>query len=85
MFWKLVKVEELLLGRDGFVRVVIVKVVNSDKRFCLMRRSVKYLYLIEVNVKDDELGGEIVDKFLLECIILNFRLCCSVVVVVDIL
>ena len=58
MFWKLAKVEELLPGRDGLVRAAIVKVVNSDKRPRLMR-SVKHLYPIEVNAKDDEASGEI--------------------------
>ena len=43
MFWKLAKVEELLMGRDGLVRAAIVKVGNSDQKPCLMRRSVKHL------------------------------------------
>ena len=58
MFWKLAKVEELLPGRDGHIRAAIVKVVNSDKRPRLMR-SMKHLYPIEVNAKDDETSGEI--------------------------
>ena len=37
MFWKLSKVEELLLWRDGLVRATIVKVVNSDQKPRLMR------------------------------------------------
>ena len=54
MFWKLAKVEELLPGRDGTVRSAIVKVANTDKNPCFMRRSVKHLFPIEVNAKLDE-------------------------------
>ena len=85
MFWKLAKVEELLPGRDGFVRAAIVKVANSDKRPCLMRRSVKHLYPIEVNAKDDEPSGEIVYKPSLECTTPKSRPRRSAAVVADIL
>ena len=73
MFWKLSTVEELLPGRDGFVKAAMVKVANSDKRPRLMRRSVKHLYPIEANAKNNEPSGEIVDKPSLECTTPNSR------------
>lgn len=48
----MVVVEVLLLGNNGFVRVVWVEVVNVDWNLWIFIKSVKYLFLIEVNVKD---------------------------------
>ena len=85
MFWNLAKVEELLPGRDGLVGAAIVKVTNSDKRPHLMRRSVKHLYPIEVNAKDDEPIGKIVDTPSLGSTTPNSRPRRNAAVVADIL
>lgn len=39
-YWKFAKVEEFIFGNDGKIRVVVVKVVSSDKRFVYFRRVV---------------------------------------------
>jgi len=86
MFWKLARVEELLPGREGLVRAAIVKVGNSDKRPRLIRRSMKHLFLIEVNAKDNENpSGEIVSTPSVECTTPNARPRHNAAIVADIL
>ena len=53
MFWKLVKVEELVPGKDGNIRAAIIKVSNADRNPRLLKRSVKHLFPLEVNANDD--------------------------------
>jgi len=48
MFWKLAIIEELLTGKDGQVRVAIVKVVNHEGKQSRLRRSLKHLIPLEV-------------------------------------
>lgn len=48
----MVVVEVLLLGNNGFVRVVWVEVANVDRNLRIFIKSVKYLFSIEVNAKD---------------------------------
>lgn len=86
MFWKLARVEELLTGRDGHARAAVVKVSNSDQRPRLMRRSVKHLFPIEVNAKDDEdASGEIENTPLVECTTPNSRPRRNAAIMADIL
>ena len=47
-FWKLAKVEELMPGIDGRVRVAVVKTTSRDKRPVYLRRVVQHLIPIEV-------------------------------------
>lgn len=53
MFWKLAKVEELLPAKDGSIRAAIVKVLNADHNPCLLKRSAKHLFPLEVNINND--------------------------------
>ena len=50
-FWRMGIVKELLPGKDGLIRaVIIVKVINSEKPK-LLRRSVQHLIPLEVKSK----------------------------------
>lgn len=46
--WKLAKVEKLMPGIDGRVRVAVVKTTSRDKRPVYLRRVVQHLIPIEV-------------------------------------
>ena len=46
-FWKLAKVQELITGRDGWVRGAIVK-VHSGKNSAILRRPLQRLYPLEI-------------------------------------
>jgi len=49
VFWKLATIEELLRGKDGIARAAVVKVVNENGSFTLLRRSIQHLIPLEVN------------------------------------
>ena len=48
-FWKLAKVEELLPGRDGQIRLAKVKVANKDRKPQVLRRVIQDLIPLEVS------------------------------------
>ena len=50
ILWKLAKVEELLLSKNGKVRATIVPVADSKHASRLLRRNNQLLFPIEVNV-----------------------------------
>ncbi|XP_022778270.1 uncharacterized protein LOC111319803 [Stylophora pistillata] len=52
MFWKLAKVDELLPGKDGNIRAAIIDVSSADHIPCLLKRSVKHLFPLELNSND---------------------------------
>ena len=47
-FWKLGKVEQLILGKDGKVRAAIVKVSSSNGNNQLLKRVIQHLIPLEV-------------------------------------
>ena len=53
IFWKLVKVVELLHGNDGVARVALVNVANGNGPPKVSKRNVRHLILIEVNDTDE--------------------------------
>ena len=52
-FWRLARVEEILAGNDGVVRVAKIRVLSNDNRVTILRRSVKHLIPLEVPSDDD--------------------------------
>ena len=46
--WKLGKIQEFLLGRDGHTRAAVVKTTANDGRSVLLRRPVQLLYSMEL-------------------------------------
>ena len=52
-FWRLARVEEILAGKDGVVRVAKIRVLSNDNRVTILRRSVKHLIPLEVPSDDD--------------------------------
>ena len=46
--WKLGRIQELLLGRDGHTRAAVVKTTANDGRSVLLRRPVQLLYPMEL-------------------------------------
>ncbi len=53
-FWTLARVEELLPGGDGEIRVGRVKVLSNDNKSIILRRSITHLIPLEIraNKKD---------------------------------
>lgn len=47
-FWRLGRVEEIIVGRDGEGRVAIVKVLSKEGHVSMLRRSVQNLYPLEI-------------------------------------
>ena len=51
-FWKLAKVEETIIGRDGKIRGAILKVSSSNGKPVTLQRPLALLYPLEVNCQD---------------------------------
>jgi len=54
LFWKLTKVVELLISKDGNTRAAVVQVSTSKGTTQLLRRSLKHLFPIEVSSQPRE-------------------------------
>jgi hypothetical protein len=50
--WKLGKIREVLMGRDGQIRGAVVKVARRNQQHVLLRRPIQLLYPLEV--RDDQ-------------------------------
>ena len=48
MFWKLDRVKEVLVAKDGETRGVVLKVAGRGKGAMLLQRPIQLLYPIEV-------------------------------------
>ena len=47
--WKLGVIQEVLTGRDGLTRVVVIKVPASDRQYSILRRPIQLLYPLEIH------------------------------------
>ena len=50
-FWKLARVEELLISKDGKVRAARVKVSNAERNPVCIRRVIQHLVPLEIKAK----------------------------------
>ena len=57
MFWKLDVINQLLTSKDGNVRAAIVRVPDPQGNNKSLRRSVKYLFSIEVQQETVPIGN----------------------------
>lgn len=48
-FWDLGIIEEILPGKDGYVRGAVVRVCSSGRRITHLRRSIRHLYPLEIS------------------------------------
>ena len=55
-FWKLARVEELIPGGDGEIRVGRVKVLSNDNKLIILRRSITHLIPLEVRAERKDRG-----------------------------
>jgi hypothetical protein len=58
VFWKLGKVEELLLSKDGIVRAARVKVQGDGGKQVILRRPIQHLIPLEVRAEEPEIHGD---------------------------
>ena len=60
-FWKLARVEELLISKDGKIRAARVKVANSERNPTCIRRVIQHLIPLEI-ASSNEVSTETVEE-----------------------
>ena len=51
-FWDLGTVTKIIPGKDGLIRGAVIRVCSGGKRITHLRRSIRHLYLLELNYND---------------------------------
>ena len=54
-FWKLGKIQEVIVGRDGQIRGATVKVASRNRQYSRLRRPIQLLYPLEVRSESESL------------------------------
>ena len=56
-FWKLARVKETIVGKDGRVRGAVLKLSTKNGQTTLLRRPLQLLYPLEIDCHIDDLTG----------------------------
>ena len=56
--WRLARVEDVLIGADGYARSVIIRVHSKDTNSKLLKRPLRCLYPLEVNSKSCSISND---------------------------
>ena len=61
-FWKMAKVQKLIIGRDGQTHGAVLKVVDKNGRHSTLQRPVQRIYPLGVTQSETDTESDIVDK-----------------------
>ena len=52
-FWKLARVEDIIMGKDGKIRGAAVRVADKQGRPITLHRPIQCLYPLEINYQEE--------------------------------